>query len=70
MIIIKYINLKGWSIYSQATSGGDIILSSDLYFRILLSLIVSGWAITFKRSIVTTRFGRRLLGTCMMSVCV
>lgn len=50
-----------WSIYSKGISG-SFILSSDLYFRILMAMVFIGFATTIKRVAVAIRFGKRLLG--------
>jgi hypothetical protein len=60
--IIMYIVVRSaWSIYSQGNSGA-FILASDLYLRVLLSMILIGLATTVKRVVVALRFGKRLLG--------
>ena len=50
----------GLRIYTQASSG-TYILQSQLYLRLLLSMMVAGSAVTAKRVYVSIRFGRRML---------
>jgi len=45
-------------IYSLANSG-TYILTSELYLRLLLSMIIAGFAGAFKRTFVAMHFGRR-----------
>jgi hypothetical protein len=52
----------GWQIYSQANSG-SYILSSDLYLRVLLAMLMAGVAASVKRTVVAVYFGRRTFGT-------
>jgi hypothetical protein len=52
----------GIDIYSEANSG-SYILSSELYLRVLLSMLLAGVAASFKRTIVAVYFGRRTFGT-------
>jgi hypothetical protein len=52
----------GWKIYSQGNSG-SYILSSDLYLRALLSMLMTGVAASVKRTLVAVYFGRRTFGT-------
>jgi hypothetical protein len=47
-------------IYSEADSG-DFILSSSLYLRTLFCMILVGVATITKRTIISLRFGKRLL---------
>jgi hypothetical protein len=51
----------GWRLYTVAISG-QYILTSDLYWRFLLSMIAAGMVTTAKRMFLTVRFGRRMLG--------
>lgn len=59
-IYIYIIHILELEIYSEADSG-DFILSSSLYLRILFSMIILGIATIIKRTIVSLRFGKRLL---------
>jgi hypothetical protein len=52
----------GWAIYSEGNSG-SYILYSDLYLRVLLSMLMAGIAASVKRTVVAVYFGRRTFGT-------
>jgi hypothetical protein len=52
----------GFEIYSKANSG-SYILSSDLYLRVLLTMLMAGVAASVKRTVVAVYFGRRTFGT-------
>jgi hypothetical protein len=49
-----------WKIYSHEASSGAYMLTSELYLRILLSMIFFGVATAMKRCIVELQFGGRL----------
>jgi hypothetical protein len=51
-----------FEIYSEANSG-SYILSSDLYLRVLLAMLMAGIAASVKRTVVAVYFGRRTFGT-------
>lgn len=55
----------GIPIYSEANSG-SYILTSTVYLRVLIGMLLAGVATALKRTILTLYFGRKSLGT---SVC-
>jgi hypothetical protein len=52
----------GLRLYTSANSG-SYILSSSCYFRLLLSMLLAGFATTVKRMVILVHFGKRLLRT-------
>jgi hypothetical protein len=65
--MVKITDFAAWSIYSKGISG-SFIVSSNLYFRVLLAMVFIGCATTMKRVAVAIRFGKRLLSKCDMSI--
>jgi hypothetical protein len=54
-------------LYTIANSG-QYILSSEVYLRILICMIVAGMVATAKRMFFTIQFGRRMLGAFLQSI--
>jgi hypothetical protein len=50
-------------------NSGNYILSSDLYLRVLLAMLMAGVAASVKRTMVAVYFGRRTFGTYSCMVC-
>ena len=59
---LHWLHFTGWKFYTIANSG-RYILTSEVYYRILLASVVAGVVTTAKRMFLTVRFGRRRLGT-------
>lgn len=49
-------------IYSMANSG-SYILDSDIYLRLLVGMLIAGFATSLKRTMLTLYYGRRNFGT-------
>jgi hypothetical protein len=61
-----WLYFTGIRIYSAGNSGSYII-SSEIYLRILLAMVVAGVLATLKRTMVSLYFGRRMFGRWMVT---
>lgn len=57
-----WLYFTGWAIYNHEHSSGRYILTSELYLRMLLCLVVMGSATAVKQTAIAISFGRRQYG--------